>query len=108
MGFLSWLGDTVGNIWGGIKNVASNVYGGVKSAVDWVSDKVQPIVKAVGDYAGYIPVIGAPISGVANQINKGIDLVKGGVNTVGTWGKNLGILNQPGGAPASKAFSRTM
>ncbi len=105
MGFFSWLGDAVGKVWGGIKNVASNVYSGVKSAVDWVADKVQPVVKAVGDYAGYIPVIGAPISGIANQINKGIDLVKGGVNTVGSIGQKLGVFGQ---AAPPKAFSRTM
>mgnify|MGYP003353542329 CR=1 FL=1 len=108
MGFFDWIGDAVGKVWGGIKNVASNIYSGVKTAVDWVGDKVQPIVKAVGDYAGYIPVIGAPISGFANQINKGIDLVKGGVNTVGTWGKRIGLINEAQGGPAPKAFSRTM
>lgn len=83
MGFLD-------SLWSGIKNVAGNIYSGVKSAVGWVADKVQPIVKAVGDYAGYIPVVGAGISGVANQINKGIDVAKGAVDTIGKWGSMIG------------------
>jgi hypothetical protein len=56
-----------GDLWSGIKNVAGNIWNGVKTATNWVADKVQPIVKAVGDYAGYIPVIGAGISGVATK-----------------------------------------
>lgn len=90
MGFFDWLGDTVGKVWSGIKDTASNVYNTVKSGVNWVADKVQPIVKGVADYASYIPVIGAPISGIASQINKGIDLAKKGVDVVGNIGSTVG------------------
>lgn len=95
MGFWDFLGDTVGKVWSGIKDTASSVYSGVKSAVDWVGEKVQPIVKTVGDVASYIPVIGAPISGIANQINKGIDVVRGVVGKAGDVGKQIGLLKQP-------------
>ena len=78
------------SLWQGIKDVASNIYSGVKSAVGYVTDKVQPVVKAVADYASYIPVIGAPIAGVASQINKGIDVARGIVGKVGDIGSAVG------------------
>lgn len=99
MGFFS-------DLWSGIKNVAGNVWSGVKSATNWVADKVQPIVKTVGDIASYIPVIGAPIAGIAGQINKGIDFAKnlvGKVDTIG--GKVVGAIDR---VVQPKAFSRTM
>lgn len=101
MGWLDWIGDTVGKVWSGVKDVASNVYSGVKSATDWVAEKVQPIVKTVGDVASYIPGIGGAISGVANQINKGIDVAKGFVGKAGDIGRGIGLLNQ-------RKYSRAM
>lgn len=101
MGFFDWIGDAVGKVWSGVKNVAGQVYSGVKSATDWVADKVQPIVKTVGDVASYIPVIGAPIAGVAQQINKGIDVAKGFVGKAGDIGRGIGLLGQ-------NKFSRAM
>lgn len=80
----------------------------MKSATNWVAEKVQPVVKAVADYASYIPVIGAPIAGVAQQINKGIDVARGAVDTIGNWGSRIGgaidrIMPQP-----ARSFSRPM
>jgi phage-related protein len=94
MGFFDWIGDAVGKVWSGIKDTASSVYSGVKKGVDWVAGNIQPIVKTVGDIASYIPVIGAPISGIANQIGKGIDVVRGAVGKVGEVGKGIGLLKQ--------------
>jgi phage-related protein len=98
MGFFDdlWSGiKSVGSsVWNGIKDTAGTVYNAAKSATDWVADKVQPIVKSVGDVASYIPVIGAPISGIANQINKGIDFAKGFVSKAGDVGKGIGLLGE--------------
>ncbi len=100
MGFFS-------DLWSGIKDVAGKVWSGVTTASNWVADKVQPIVKAVGDYAGYIPVIGAGISGVANQINKGIDVARGAIGTIGKYGSAIGnAIDRV--MPQQKSFSRTM
>lgn len=100
MGFFS-------DLWSGIKDVAGKVWSGVSSATNWVADKVQPVVKAVADYAGYIPVIGAGISGVANQINKGIDVAKGIVGKIGQYGSTIGsVIDRV--IPPKKTFSRTM
>jgi hypothetical protein len=87
MGFFS-------DLWSSIKSTVGTVYEGIKKGVDWVGEKVQPIVKTVGDVASYIPVIGAPIAGVAQQINKGIDVVRGTVGKVGDVGKSIGLLKQ--------------
>ena len=95
MGFFDWISNAAGNLWSGIKNVSGNVYEGAKSAVNWVADKVKPIVETVGKVASYIPVIGAPISGIANQISSGIGAVQKGLDTVGSIGGAVG-----------KAFSR--
>jgi phage-related protein len=99
MGFFDdlWSGiKSVGSsVWNGVRDVAGTVYNGAKTAVDWVADKVQPIVKTVGDIASYVPVIGAPISGIANQINKGIDVAKGFVSKAGDYGRGIGLLKQP-------------
>jgi phage-related protein len=99
MGFFDdlWSGiKSVGSsVWNGVKDVAGSVYNGAKSAVGWVADKVQPIVKTVGNIASYIPVIGAPISGIANQISSGIDVAKGLVDKAGTIGKGIGLLGKP-------------
>jgi phage-related protein len=99
MGFFDWIGNTVGNIWGGIKNVAGTIYNGVKKGVDWVADKVKPVVDVVGKVASYIPVVGAPLSGLANQISNGIDWARRGVGTVETIGNQIG-------AAGDKLFSR--
>jgi|GEM_PF-4575279 len=93
------------DLWSGIKNVGSSIYNGVKSVIGFVGDKIQPIVRTVGDIASYIPVIGAPISGIANQISRGIDVAKGFVNKVGDVGRGIGILKQPQNA---QQFSRQM
>lgn len=95
-----------GDLWSGIKNVAGSVWNGVKTATNWVADKVQPIVKTVGDIASYIPVIGAPIAGIAGQINKGIDMAKNIVGKVDTVGGQ--VVNTIDRAFQPKAFSRTM
>jgi hypothetical protein len=97
-----------GDLWSGIKNVAGNIWNGVSSATNWVADKVQPIVKAVGDYAGYIPVIGAPIAGVAQQINKGIDVAKNIVGQVGKYGGAIGGAIDRLMPQSNKTFSRPM
>lgn len=108
MGFFDdlWSGiKSVGSsVWNGVKDTAGAVYNTAKSGVDWVADQVQPIVKAVGKYGGYIPGIGPTIRGAAGTVDSLIDQVKGGLNTVGSVGKNIGLLNQ---ANASKPkFSR--
>ena len=95
MGFFDWIGDAVGSVWNGVKDVAGTVYNGAKSAVGWVADKIQPIVKTVGNIASYIPIIGAPISGIANQISSGIDVAKGFVSKAGDIGRGIGLLGKP-------------
>lgn len=90
MGFFDWIGDTAGKIWSGVKDVAGTVYNGAKSAVNWVADKVQPVIKGIGSVASYIPVVGAGISGLANQISSGIDLAKRGLDVVGGIGSQIG------------------
>jgi phage-related protein len=99
MGFFDWLGNAVGGVWNGIKNVASNIYSGVKSGVNWVADKIKPVVEGIGSVASYIPVIGAPISGLANQISKGIGIAQSGLNTIGNIGSTVGGV-------VDRAFSR--
>lgn len=99
MGFFDWLGNAVGGVWSGIKNVAGNIYNGVKTGVNWVADKVKPIVEGIGSVAKYIPVIGAPISGLANQVSAGIDMAKRGVDYVGNVGSTVGNV-------VDRAFSR--
>jgi phage-related protein len=99
MGFFDWLGNAVGGVWNGIKNVASNIYSGVKSGVNWVADKVKPIVEGIGSVAKYIPVIGAPISGLANQVSTGIGMAQKGLDYVGKVGSTVGNV-------VDRAFSR--
>ena len=99
MGFFDdlWSGiKSVGSsVWNGVKDVAGTVYNGAKSAVNWVGEKVQQIVKTIGNIASYIPIIGAPISGIANQISSGIDVAKNLVDKAGTIGKGIGLLGKP-------------
>lgn len=95
------------SLWSGIKNVAGNIWSGIKGAADWVGEKVQPIVKAVGDYASYVPIIGAPIAGIAQQINKGIDVARGVIGKVDQVGQTLSKIGSQGQTTA-KSFSRTM
>ena len=99
MGFFDWLGNAVGTVWNGVKDVAGKVYSGVKSGVDWVADKVKPVVDVIGKAASYIPVVGAPIQTIANQVSSGIDTVKRGVGLVGDIGRNIG-------ATVDRVFSR--
>jgi phage-related protein len=101
MGFFDWISDKVGSVVNAIKNTAGNIYSGIKGATDWVADKIQPIVKGVADVAGQIPVIGAPIAGVANQANNIINSGKDFVNRLGQAGRTVGLLNVP-------KFSRQM
>jgi phage-related protein len=94
MGFFGDLWDgiksTASNVWGGVKNLATNVYSGVKSVGDWVGNNIQPIVRGIADYAGYVPVIGSAISGVANSIDKGITGARKVIDNVGRWGSSIG------------------
>jgi hypothetical protein len=96
MGFFDWIGDAAGKVWSGIKTGAGAIYNTVKSGVDWVSDKVQPIVKAVGEYGGMIPIVGGAISAAANTANQAIDYAKKGVGIVGKVGRGIGLLGQAG------------
>jgi phage-related protein len=106
MGFFDdlWSGiKSVGSsVWNGVKDAAGSVYNAGKSAVNWVGEKVQPIVKTIGNIASYIPIIGAPISGIANQISSGIDFARGIVDKAGTIGKSIGLLNKPQQAQFSR------
>lgn len=102
MGFFDWISDAAGSVFNTIKDTVGTVYNAGKSAVNWVADKVQPIVKTVGNIASYIPIIGAPISGIANQISSGIDVAKGFVGKAGDIGRGIGLLKQP----PSQQFSR--
>lgn len=79
-------------VWNGVKDTVGTVYNAAKTATDWVADKVQPIVKAVGKYGGYIPIVGGAIRGVASGVDSAIDQVKAGVDTVGSVGKGIGLL----------------
>jgi phage-related protein len=110
MGFFDdlWSGiKSVGSsVWNGVKDTAGTVYNTAKSGVDWVADKIQPIVKTVGDIASYVPVIGAPISGIANQISKGIDVARGFVSKAGDVGKSVGLFREGSGAMGKPKFSR--
>ncbi len=94
MGFFSdlWEGikSTASNVWSGIKSVASNIYGGVKSAADWIGDRIQPLVRGIGQFASNIPIIGAPVAAVANTIDQGITNGRRIVDNVGRWGSAIG------------------
>lgn len=92
MGLFDWISDTAGKIWSGVKDVAGSVYNTAKAGVDWVADKVQPVVEAVGKYGGYIPVIGGAISGAAGAANSLINQIKSGVDVVGKVGRGIGLL----------------
>lgn len=96
MGFFgdlwSSIKNTAGKVWSGIKDTASKVYHGVGSAINWVKDKAQPIITAVGNIAGKIPVIGAPISAAANAANNLINQASNIHSTVGNIGNQIGTV----------------
>jgi len=82
--------NTAGKVWGGIKDVAGKVYNTVGSGLNWVREKVQPIVEGVANFAGKIPVIGAPIASAANTVNNLINQGAGLYKAVGDIGGRLG------------------
>lgn len=86
---MGWLSD----LWSGIKNTASNIWSGVKQGVNWAADKVSPIVSAVQKYAGYVPIIGAPIAAAAGTVGNLINTAKSGVDLATKAGfKNGGMI----------------
>lgn len=94
MGFFGdlWNGikNTASSVWSSVKDVASRVYGGVQSAANWIGDRIQPLVRGIGQFASNIPIIGAPISAIANTIDSGITNGRRIVDNVGKWGSAIG------------------
>ena len=93
MGFFGdlWSGikNLASNVWSGVKSVASNVYDGVKSAGDWIAQRVQPILGTIGRYAPFIPVIGTGIAAAANAVNTGIGTARSIIDRVGEAGRSI-------------------
>ena len=94
MGFFGnlWNGikNVAGKVWGGVKDVAGKVYTGIGKGINWVREKVQPIVEGVANFAGKIPIIGAPLAGAAGAVNSAINQVGSIYDTVGRVGSKIG------------------
>lgn len=83
---MGWWGD----LWDSVKRTASNVWNGVKSGVNWVAEKVKPVTDAVAKYAGYVPIIGAPLASAANTVSNVIDYAKKGTDAATAAGYRQG------------------
>lgn len=83
---MGWWSD----LWNNVKSTASNIWSGVKSGVNWIADKVKPVTDAVAKYAGYVPVIGAPLASVASTVGNVIDYAKKGVDAATAAGYRRG------------------
>ena len=86
-----------GDLWDGVKSVASNVYNVVRKPVDWIA--------GAGDTLKKIPLIGKTLAGIASPITSLAKTVQGGLDTakqVADVGKSLGL--QHGGMVPMRKF----
>lgn len=82
MGWFSDLWDTVkttaGNIWSGVKNVASTVYDTVRKPIDWVASAANSVkdIPILGTFAQPIANLAGTAQGYMNQARSIGDAVK--------------------------------
>lgn len=94
---MGWFGD----LWSGIKSVASSIYDTVRKPVDWVASAAEKVKD--------IPFIGKtlqlglkPISDIASTVQSGLDIGK----QVADVGKAIGL--QRGGLVTKRVFQKAM